>query len=93
MKTFQTDATGSVDALEQQNAHLFPAVRPLYDKPLVIDRAQGVWVTDNQGREYLDFFAGVLTTSIGHCHPVVTRRVQETVSLTKEAVEIEAEAA
>jgi 4-aminobutyrate aminotransferase-like enzyme len=34
---------------------------------------------DAEGREYLDFFAGILTTSVGHCHPEVNARVQEQV--------------
>jgi 4-aminobutyrate aminotransferase len=34
-----------------------------------------VWDTD--GHEYLDFFSGILTTAIGHCHPEVLDRVQE----------------
>ena len=34
--------------------------------------AHGVWVKDIDGDEYLDLFAGILTTSVGHCHPEVT---------------------
>lgn len=34
--------------------------------------AHGVWVKDIDGDEYLDLFAGILTTSVGHCHPDVT---------------------
>ncbi|MEX0912432.1 MAG: aminotransferase class III-fold pyridoxal phosphate-dependent enzyme, partial [Gemmatimonadota bacterium] len=35
---------------------------------------------DVDGREYLDFFAGILTTSIGHCHPEVVARVQDQIA-------------
>ncbi len=56
---------------------LFPWVKPYYGQPIVIDQADGVWVKDIQGREYLDFFAGILTTSIGHCHPAVTAAVHD----------------
>ncbi|MGH7540401.1 MAG: aspartate aminotransferase family protein, partial [Gemmatimonadota bacterium] len=31
----------------------------------------GVWVRDVDGNEYLDFFSGILTTSVGHGHPAV----------------------
>ena len=34
--------------------------------PLVIERAEGVFVTDEKGRRYLDAFAGYWTTSVGY---------------------------
>ena len=32
---------------------------------------------DSEGREFLDFFSGILTTAVGHCHPDVVERVRE----------------
>uniref|UniRef100_H2ZR99 Alanine--glyoxylate aminotransferase 2, mitochondrial n=1 Tax=Ciona savignyi TaxID=51511 RepID=H2ZR99_CIOSA len=29
------------------------------------------WLWDHEGRRYLDMFAGIVTVSVGHCHPVV----------------------
>ena len=63
------------EIVDRHRARFFPWVKPYYPDPLVIDEASGVWVKDTAGREYLDFFAGILTTSIGHCHPAVTDRV------------------
>ena len=57
--------------------YLFPCAPPLYDDPLILTEGHGVWVTDASGREFLDFFAGILTTGIGHCHPEVVERVRE----------------
>lgn len=57
-------------------AYLFPAVRPYYRDPIVIAEANGAEVIDSEGRPYLDFFAGILTTSIGHCQPDVVERVR-----------------
>ncbi|MDX1393658.1 MAG: aspartate aminotransferase family protein [Gemmatimonadota bacterium] len=57
--------------------HLFPWVRPYYAQPLVLSDGQGVFVRDVDGVEYLDLFAGILTTSVGHCHPAVQRAVTE----------------
>jgi 4-aminobutyrate aminotransferase len=37
-----------------------------YDEPIEIVRAQGRRVTDSAGRTYLDFFAGILTNSVGY---------------------------
>jgi alanine-glyoxylate transaminase/(R)-3-amino-2-methylpropionate-pyruvate transaminase len=67
--------TGDVKAGHDQ--YLFPAVKPYYRDPLVIAEASGVDVIDTEGRRYLDFFAGILTTSVGHCHPEVVDRVRE----------------
>ena len=58
---------------------LFPCVKPLYNDPITIVDASGMNVIDVEGVEYLDFFAGILTTGIGHCHPDVVERVREQV--------------
>jgi 4-aminobutyrate aminotransferase-like enzyme len=73
-----TEATVGTGAriLEKQRTYVFPSVKPSYAQPIVMDRAQGVRVTDADGREYLDLFAGILTTSVGHCHPRVVGAVQ-----------------
>ncbi len=68
--------TNSERVLAGHSEFLFPAVRPLYDEPLVLDEGEGVRVRDVDGREYLDLFSGILTTSVGHCHPEVVGRVQ-----------------
>ena len=39
--------------------------------PIVIDRASGAVVTDENGREYLDCFAGISVVNAGHCNPQV----------------------
>ena len=68
--------TNSERVLAGHSEFLFPAVRPLYDEPLVLDEGEGVRVRGVDGREYLDLFSGILTTSVGHCHPEVVGRVQ-----------------
>jgi len=45
--------------------------------PVVWDHGQGVWVTDVDGNEYLDFTSGVLVTNLGHSHPVHVKAIQE----------------
>jgi 4-aminobutyrate aminotransferase len=39
--------------------------------PIVIDHASGATVTDVNGREYLDCFAGISVVNAGHCNPQV----------------------
>jgi 4-aminobutyrate aminotransferase len=59
--------------------YLFPCAPPLYEDPLVLVEGRGTVVVDSEGREFLDFFSGILTSSIGHCHPDVVERVREQV--------------
>ena len=45
--------------------------------PLALVRGQGTRVWDVEGREYLDFLAGVAVNALGHCHPKVTLAIQQ----------------
>ena len=49
----------------------------LENTPLVFNKGCGVNIYDVDGKEYLDFSAGILTASTGHCHPHVVRKVKE----------------
>lgn len=40
-------------------------------------RGKGLDVWDQQGRQYLDFTAGIAVTSLGHCHPDVVHTIQQ----------------
>ena len=61
----------------KQKELLFPQVSTYYEEPLAIDSGKGMFVKDVEGKEYLDFFGGILTVSVGHCHPKVTDAVIE----------------
>jgi 4-aminobutyrate aminotransferase-like enzyme len=39
--------------------------------PIVVEKARGVHVTDVNGKEYLDCFAGISVVNAGHCNPEV----------------------
>src|SRR3954447_20123722 len=54
---------------------LFPSVFHFYKEPLVIDRAKDQYVWDADGNQYLDFFGGIVTISVGHCNEAVNRKV------------------
>jgi acetylornithine/N-succinyldiaminopimelate aminotransferase len=45
-------------------------------QPIVIDRGEGAYVWDADGRRYLDLICGVATVALGHTHPEVTRAAQ-----------------
>jgi len=45
--------------------------------PLVIKRAEGMFIEDLDGNTFLDFMAGIAVTSTGHCHPLVLNAIQK----------------
>ena len=73
----ETLVSRSADVWAEQRRVLFDCVTPFYEEPLVLSSGRGSWVTDADGREFLDIFAGILTTSVGHCHPTVVQAVQD----------------
>jgi 4-aminobutyrate aminotransferase-like enzyme len=67
----EASATGSLaDEVRRKHAeYLLPAVANYYAEPVVLESGAGLRVKDVDGREYLDFFGGILTVSIGHGEP------------------------
>lgn len=53
--------------LLERHRRVMPAWMGLYyDEPMELVSGKDCWVTDAEGRSYLDFFGGILTTSIGY---------------------------
>jgi predicted acetylornithine/succinylornithine family transaminase len=46
-------------------------------QPVVLTRGQGTCVWDENGKEYLDFVAGLASVTLGHSHPVLVEAVQK----------------
>ena len=57
--------------------YLFPSVFHYFKEPLVMARAKDQFVWDADGNQYLDFFGGIVTISVGHCNETVNRKVAE----------------
>ena len=56
--------------------------------PVVIARAEGCWVWDTDGKQYMDFLAAYSAVNQGHCHPKILAALQEqakNVTLTSRA--------
>jgi alanine-glyoxylate transaminase / (R)-3-amino-2-methylpropionate-pyruvate transaminase len=70
----------SSDVRAKHKEFLFPCVANYYEEPLVLSRGKGAHVTDAEGRDYLDFFGGILTLGLGHCHDEVVSRVQDQIA-------------
>ncbi len=45
--------------------------------PVEFVRAEGALIWDAEGKEYLDFLAGISVCSVGHCHPAVVGAARE----------------
>lgn len=63
-------ATGAIAAESRRY------VMQTYAPGMAIVRGRGARVWDAEGREYLDFIAGIAVTSIGHCHPRLVRAIR-----------------
>ena len=74
--TTTTPSTSASDDVRAKHAeYLCPAVANYYDEPAVMTQGRGHRLTDLDGREYLDFFGGILTVSIGHADERVNAAV------------------
>lgn len=62
---------------KRHEKHLWPSVRAYYGEPLALVEGDGLVVRDADGNEYLDFFGGILTVSVGHRNPTVNRAIKE----------------
>ena len=61
---------------KKHNKYLFDAVKNFYKEPLVIEEGKGFYVSDSDGRSYLDFFGGILTVSVGHANDEVNTAIK-----------------
>ncbi len=59
---------------KRREKYVVPGVKQLYSDPPQIVKGKGQFLYDETGREYLDMFAGIVTVSVGHCHPKITQR-------------------
>lgn len=62
-------------ALRQQ--YLSPGLITYYRDPLMVVEGHMQYLWDEQGKQYLDAFAGIVTVSVGHCHPYVVEQVRQ----------------
>ena len=65
------------EVLTMRQQYLSPALHVLYRDPVMIVEGHMQYVWDETGKQYLDGFAGIVSVSVGHCHPHVTAAVQQ----------------
>ena len=58
---------GTHSELAERHRRVLPSWLALYyDQPIELVEGKGCFVRDGEGNEYIDFFGGILTTSIGY---------------------------
>jgi predicted acetylornithine/succinylornithine family transaminase len=74
------DSTATVRSVTRQTFDqvLVPTYAPAAMVPV---RAQGLDLWDQQGKQYLDFTAGIAVTSLGHAHPVLVEALTRQINL------------
>jgi 4-aminobutyrate aminotransferase len=73
----KSETMNKQEILEKQKKYLWPNHLLYYTEPMPLDHGDGMYVWDVEGHKYLDFFAGILTTSVGHNHPKVVKAIQD----------------
>ncbi|MBV9381803.1 MAG: aspartate aminotransferase family protein [Streptosporangiaceae bacterium] len=68
------------DLLARHRAVIPNWVGIYYDEPIELVSGKGCRVTDSQGRNYLDFFAGILTNMLGYDVPEVREAVERQIA-------------
>lgn len=69
-----TQNLSSKDLMELENKHGAHNYHPL---PVVLDRGEGVYVWDVEGKRYYDFLSAYSAVNQGHCHPKIVKSLQE----------------
>lgn len=65
------------EVMDLRKRYLTPSLMTYYKKPMMIVEGSMQYVWDEKGRRYLDAFGGIVTISVGHCHPYVTQKARE----------------
>lgn len=68
------------EVYQKHRDYLFPNVANYYREPVVMEIGSGKYLYDSDGNQYLDFFGGILTVSVGHCHPDINSRLVEQIN-------------
>ncbi|MGL4254781.1 MAG: ornithine--oxo-acid transaminase [Microbacterium sp.] len=74
MTTSPAVDTAMARIIADENAHVAHNYHPL---PVVISRGEGAWVTDVEGKRYLDLLSAYSALNFGHGHPAILAAAQE----------------
>jgi len=69
------DKPSNASVAAKHKQYMFPSTGAYYKEPVALESGKGTRVRDFDGREYLDFFGGILTVSVGHANEKVNAAV------------------
>ena len=67
------------EVLALRREYLTPGLLTYYREPLLVVEGHMQYLWDETGKQYLDGFAGIVTVSVGHCHPKIVEKVRDQV--------------
>src|SRR3954462_11431331 len=76
------------EVLRLRRQFLNPGLFLYYKRPLMIVEGKAQYVFDEHGRRYLDALGGIVTISVGHCHPDVVAAARRQIELLQHATTI-----
>lgn len=65
------------EALKIRKTNLSKGLFAYYKDHVMVHKGYKQWLWDVHGKRYLDLFAGIVTVSVGHCHPKVNAALHE----------------
>jgi alanine-glyoxylate transaminase/(R)-3-amino-2-methylpropionate-pyruvate transaminase len=71
------DGPSRDEVIALRHQYVSPGVLTYYREPLMLVEGHMQYLWDDQGRRYLDAFAGIVTVSVGHCHPTIIEKVRQ----------------
>ena len=74
MNTNHTVSSNTQKYLDLENTYGAHNYHPI---PVVLDRGEGVYLYDVDGKRYFDFLSGYSAVNQGHCHPAIIKTLQE----------------
>ena len=82
------DGCSKDEVARLRSEFLTPALVTYYKEPLMVVEGHMQYLFDETGKRYLDGFAGIVSVSVGHCHPRVMKAVNEQNSKLQHATTI-----
>jgi acetylornithine/N-succinyldiaminopimelate aminotransferase len=64
----------SDDLKQLDDAHIMPTYKR---HDLILDKGQGCYVFDKDGKKYLDFIGGIATCTVGHANPAIVKAITD----------------
>lgn len=72
-----TKPLGREELRKKRDKYMVPGLKHMYTDAPNFVKGKAQFLYDEKGEEYLDMFAGIVTVSVGHCHPKVTQAAIE----------------